>query len=93
MLCTFPGYKSQKKRCRLTIDVHCLKFVLCLHVLAEHCVKFVLSLHVLAVHCVTFVLCLHVLAVHRGSYMSAHVLLNLLNKLGKRDKMRGLPSI
>ena len=30
---------------------------------------------------------------HRGSYMSAHVLLNLLNKLGKRDKMRGLQSI
>ena len=26
---------------------------------------------------------------HRGSYMSAHVLLNLLNELGKRDKMRG----
>ena len=25
--------------------------------------------------------------------MSAHALLNLLNKLGKRDKMRGLPSI
>ena len=25
--------------------------------------------------------------------MSAHVLLNLLNKLSKRDKMRGLPSI
>ena len=32
-------------------------------------------------------------AEHRGSYMSAHVLLNLLNSLGKRDKMRGLPSI
>ena len=30
---------------------------------------------------------------HTGSYMSAHVLLNLLNELGKRDKMRGLPSI
>ena len=30
---------------------------------------------------------------YRGSYMSAHVLLNLLNKLGKRDQMRGLPSI
>ena len=30
---------------------------------------------------------------HRGSYMSAHVLLNLLNEMGKRDKMRGLPSI
>ena len=25
--------------------------------------------------------------------MSAHVLLNLLNKLGKRDKMQGLPNI
>ena len=31
--------------------------------------------------------------IQRGSYMSAHVLLNLLNELGKRDKMRGLPSI
>ena len=30
---------------------------------------------------------------NRGSYMSAHVLLNLLNELGKRDKMRGLPSM
>ena len=25
--------------------------------------------------------------------MSAHVLMNLLNELGKSDKMRGLPSI
>ena len=25
--------------------------------------------------------------------MSAHILLNLLNEFGKRDKMRGLPSI
>ena len=33
------------------------------------------------------------LTLHRGSYMSAHVLLNLLNELGKRDKMRGLSSI
>ena len=31
--------------------------------------------------------------INRGSYMSAHVLLNLLNELGKKDKMRGLPSI
>ena len=31
--------------------------------------------------------------IKRGSYMSAHVLLSLLNELGKRDKMRGLPSI
>ena len=28
--------------------------------------------------------------INRGSYMSAHVLLNLFNELGKRDKMRGL---
>ena len=33
------------------------------------------------------------LNINRGSYMSAHVLLNLLNELGKRDKMRGLSSI
>ena len=31
--------------------------------------------------------------IHRGSYMSAHVLLNLLHELRKSDKMRGLPSI
>ena len=30
---------------------------------------------------------------NRGSYMSAHVLLNLLNELGKSDRMRGLLSI
>ena len=27
------------------------------------------------------------------TFMSAHILLNLLNKLKKRDKMRGLQSI
>ena len=31
--------------------------------------------------------------IYRGSNMSAHVLLNLLNELGKIDKMRGLWSI
>ena len=30
---------------------------------------------------------------YRRSYMSTHVLLNVLNELGKRDKMQGLPSI
>ena len=30
---------------------------------------------------------------YTGSYMSAHVLLKLLNELRKRDKMRGLPRI
>ena len=33
------------------------------------------------------------IAIHRGSYMSANFLLNLLNELGKRDKMRGSSSI
>ena len=32
-------------------------------------------------------------AINRGYYMSDHVLLNLLNKLEKSDKVRGLPSI
>ena len=31
--------------------------------------------------------------IYRGSNMIAHVLLILLNELGKRDEMRGLPSI
>ena len=26
--------------------------------------------------------------IHRGSYMRAHVVLNILNELGKSDKMR-----
>ena len=34
-----------------------------------------------------------IVPVNRGSYMSAHVLLDLLNELRKRDKMRGLSSI
>ena len=33
------------------------------------------------------------MSTNRGSYMSVHVLLNLLKELRKRDKMRGLPSI
>ena len=31
--------------------------------------------------------------IHRGFYMSAHVVLDLFNKLGKIDKMQGLQSI
>ena len=31
--------------------------------------------------------------IYKGSYMSAHVLLNLSNELRKIDKMRGLSSI
>ena len=34
-----------------------------------------------------------IIIIHRGSYMSAHDLLNLLNELRKSDKMPGLPSI
>ena len=32
-------------------------------------------------------------AINRGSYMNAHVLLNFLNELGKRVKVRGLSNI
>ena len=35
----------------------------------------------------------HLWEIYGGSYMSVHVLLNLLNKLRKMIKMRGLPSI
>ena len=39
-------------------------------------------------------LCCGVLyGINRGSYISAHVLLIILNEMGKIDKMRGLPSI
>ena len=31
--------------------------------------------------------------INRGSYMSVHVLLNLLKELRKTDKMQGLPNI
>ena len=37
--------------------------------------------------------CHKVISLYKGSFVSAHFLLNLLNELGKRDKMRGLPSI
>ena len=30
---------------------------------------------------------------YRGSYMNVHVLLNVFNEFGKRDKMRGWSSI
>ena len=36
---------------------------------------------------------LSIVNTYRGSYIGAHVLLTLLNELGKRDQMRGLPSI
>ena len=41
----------------------------------------------------SFIWSIAVYVLYRRSYMSVHVLLNLLNKLRKRDKMRGLPSI
>ena len=36
---------------------------------------------------------IYMVSENRGSYVSFHVLLTILHKLGKRDKMRGLPSI
>ena len=35
----------------------------------------------------------NLIPINSGSYRCAHVLLNLLNELRKRDKMRGMPSI
>ena len=37
--------------------------------------------------CLHFIVFSQSILIHRGSYMSAHVLLNLISKLGKRDKM------
>ena len=39
------------------------------------------------------ILCIYLENRYRGSYMSAHVLLNSLNELRKNDKMRCFPSI
>ena len=55
--------------------------------------KFVTSLFKLRITTYSVVRAASAHDVHRGSYMSVHVLLNLLNGLGKRDKMRGLSSI
>ena len=43
--------------------------------------------------CIVFLISLRRPALNRGSYISAHVLFDLFNKLGKSDKVRGLPSI
>ena len=40
-----------------------------------------------------YLLSIYYVNMYRGVYLSAHVLFNLLNELGKRDKMRGLTSI
>ena len=50
-----------------------------------------------AVHLFTFIcfsvrIDLYLTSIDRGPYASAQVLLNLLNELGKSDKMRGLSS-
>ena len=42
---------------------------------------------------IEYLTCVLLLCRYRRSYLSAPDLLNLFNKLGKRDKMRGLPSI
>ena len=49
-------------------------------------------------HCITVLANIsqfftYLYVIYTGYYTSAHVLLNLLNKLGKRDKMHGFPSI
>ena len=46
-----------------------------------------------AFHWHTHLVCVCYVVKNKGSYISAHVLSNLLNELGKRDKMRGLSRI
>ena len=43
--------------------------------------------------CIVSLISLRRPALNRGSYISAHVLLELFNKLGKSDKVLGLLSI
>ena len=61
----------------------------CVHCLKTNCGAYEHKANL----CVVQKVCTGCMDKNRGSYMSAHVLLNLLNELGKRDKMRGLPSI
>ena len=68
------------------ISYLCNAFVFCLKK-QDACIK------KRAVSILIFIALIHSYVLYRGSYMSAHVLLNLLNELEKRDKMRGLPSI
>ena len=58
-----------------------------------HSVNFNSSSSGVSVVCVCLFTIAAAMVIYRGSYMSAHVLLNLLNELGKIYKMRGLPSI
>ena len=43
--------------------------------------------------CHSHLVCVCYIVKNKGSYISAHVLSNLLNEFGKRDKMRGLSRI
>ena len=72
-----PYPEEYGKQSRLYICEYCLKYMRLDRTFRYHQVSHSLSRH----------------SRYIGSYMSAHVLLNLLNKLGKRDKMRGLPNI
>ena len=45
------------------------------------------------IYCIVSLISLRRPELNRVSYISAHVLLDLFNKLGKSDKVRGLPSI
>ena len=55
----------------------------------SNCISFFCSNHIILSKCIL----LERSVVNGVSYMSTHVLLNLLNELRKRDKMRGLLGI
>ena len=76
---------KKKKKCRTNLNKMATTWN-CLF----PCIIGILSFHIVAE---SVILKSHSCVLNRGSYMNVHVLLIFLNKLGKSDKMRGLPSI
>ena len=84
-ICWFEWVKQNK-------DVFS-RYSIPIHIAHRHTSGSLLDPFHILVHLTPLVVNLFYKQKHRGSYMSAHVLFDLLNELGKRDKMRGLPSI
>ena len=64
---------------------------LCMRAYAQSCILSLLCSIIRYVYIYTNLVCWPSY-LQRGSNMTAHIVLNLLNELWKRDKMRGLPS-
>ena len=103
VIVAFPRQWSQWRR---ESRLHCLLYNYFYYVPANKHVYVFLSLFLMVPwvglwsvivaflgHIHSFISWSYSLVLYRGSYMNAHVLLNLLNKMGKKDKTRGLLSI